>query len=225
MLGAINNKIINDIEEFLKIINGRISIIYGKPRVGKTTFTLLISKKFENPLYIRIDKNIDIDTIKKLNPKITIYDLNLEYPYSLRYLLDTILGNREYQNLSPNIRKYLEQYKKDYDLIIIDSLSNIKPIFVDEFNPNKELKYRNFLDHIGLKLEQIKERKNISSIIICHESLRDFENKEIGPRLPEIFERHIDAIFKLEENNGKRYLLLEFIRNWDDIELESFFGR
>jgi len=148
-------------EQLVNKIKGKVALIFGPSMAGKTTLALHLSKYFKKPIYFRIDKNLDDSEIKKINENLEIVDVN---SYS------DLLSHLNYQNL------------RGYDLAIIDSLTGLNEELEQRYKPPKLYLELSRMQRIVIfRLSRMKPF--ITSLIVTHSRLEDFETRAIGPSI------------------------------------------
>jgi len=174
-------------EQLAKKIKGKVTLVFGPSMVGKTTLALHLSKYFENPLYFRIDRNIELEEIAKINENIKVTDING---------YEDLLGHLDYKNL------------RNYDLVIIDSLTGLNEELEQRYRPPKlYLELSRMQRVIIFRLSRVKPF--VTSLIITHSRLEDFETRAIGPSINNKVLKHIDLVLQVQKDrNGNRIVKL-----------------
>jgi len=160
----------------------KLTVLFGQPLTGKTTFAMHLAKEFSRVAVIKVDKNYSVED----------YGINARvFPVSRpRDVLDAI----------SQIPAYEDQ------LVIVDSITSLDAYFMPEEPEKDDPRVANrrarFCDAVMMGLQ--KFRKGGAVLVIAHEAIKDFQTKEVGPRMNVIALRHADQVLRLTVENGKR---------------------
>jgi len=179
-----------DFEKLKKALKGKVTVLYGNYGVGKTIFSLLFSKNFRNSTFVVIDKNYHSEYYK-INPKAKFIDVN-----GVWQLRQAVKG----------------LHKSEDTLVVVDSITTIQSELVGEkgFSPRAYLEYNNTCDWITNQLSKLKPE--VTSVIIAHERIKDWESQQAIPRFNPIALRNVDIQLRMVMENGKRKLQFTFAR-------------
>ena len=174
-------------EKLAQKIKGKVVLVFGPSMVGKTTLALHLSKYFESPLYFRIDRNIDLEKIKKINENLKVIDVNS---------YNELLQQLDYKQL------------KNYDLVIVDSLTGLNEELEARYRPPKlYLELSRMQRQVIFRLSRVKPF--VTSLIITHSRLEDFETRTIGPSINNKVLKHIDLVLQVyKDREGNRIVKL-----------------
>jgi len=190
-------KDVNGIKQFEEKVKGKVAVLFGQYMIGKTLLALQLARNFKNPLILKIDTNYPAEYYEI--SKATIKDIQNQY----------------------SIINEIKNIPKSTDLVVIDSITSLQSMIVGEkmFSPRAYLEYNNLCDWIAKKLGDLKKIQGLTSILIAHERLKDWESKEVVPRVNQIMLRHIDVMFRMvREDNGDRVVKLVFERKVDQVK-------
>lgn len=179
-----------DFEKLKKALKGKTVVLYGNYGVGKTIFSLLFSKQFKNSVFLVIDKNY-YSEYYKINPKAKFIDIHNVW----------------------QLRQSIKSLQKSSDtLVVVDSITTIQSEIVGEkgFSPRAYNEYNNTCDWITNQLSKLKPE--VTSIIIAHERIKDWESQEAIPRFNPIALRNVDVQLRMVMERGKRKLNFTFAR-------------
>lgn len=121
-------------EEEVEKTNAKIIAISGASGVGKSTFSTFLAKNVENLKVLLLDFNLEenqVRTILKIKKQpqyennIKNMIMNIGKNLDVLCHLDFIFANKDKINYL-QIQEILNQLKKEYDLIIIDTSSNLE---------------------------------------------------------------------------------------------------
>ena len=169
----------NLLQQFAEKIKGKLVLVWGPSLSGKTTFVLNVSRYFNKPLYFRIDKNLSYDQIKEYSSSIEIVDVNT------------------YDQLLLELKK---EDIKDYDLLIVDSLTGLNESLMQVYKPPKLYnEIANSQSLIMYKLASFKP--NITSIVVTHSRIEDFEKRTVGPSINNKVLKYVDLAYKVIRND------------------------
>jgi len=196
---AISENIFNQVKNRIK---GKTCILYGEPFVGKSIFSLNLSKYFKNSTLLLIDRNY-IDEYFSINPSIKVLKVNS--PKQLEYY----------------ISKEIEQ--KEDQIVIVDSITSLAPFFIKETyaTPREMKSFSDFVDKVVRNLSYLKPT---TSLIVTHEKIKSFESKEIVPRINMIALRHCDVVLRMWIEDSERKVAVVRERKMPENFDFSFFG-
>lgn len=171
-----------NLQQFKEKINGKVVILFGKAWVGKSIFTLTLSNLFTHTKVFLIDRNYSQDFFK-INPKANIVEIETPKQLDLMLSKETVLEDK---------------------LIVIDSITTLQTNFIKDsyFSPRAYLEFNNFSDKIANMLSKLTPK--VTSIVIAHEKIRDWQTQEAVPRVNWTMLRNTDMLVRLFEENGKR---------------------
>jgi len=172
-------------EELLKFketIKGKVVVLFGKAWIGKSLFTLTLSKLFTHVKIFLVDKNYPSDFFK-INPNANITEV--ENPKQLDLMIS-------------------KENSLDDKLIVIDSITTLQTSFIKEsyFSPRAYLEFNNFSDKIARKLAELTPKT--TSILIAHEKIKDWQTQEAIPRINWTMLRNTDMLIRMYQEDGKR---------------------
>ena len=196
---AISENVFNQVKNRIK---GKTCILYGEPFVGKSIFSLNLSKYFKNSTLLLIDRNY-IEEYFSINPNIKVLKVNS--PKQLEYY----------------ISKEIEQ--KEDQIVIVDSITSLAPFFIKEtYATPREMK--SFSDFVDKVVRSLSNLKPTTSLIVTHEKIKSFESKEIVPRINMIALRHCDVVLRMWIEDSERKVAVVRERKMPESFDFSFFG-
>jgi len=149
------------------------------------------AREFKNAILYKIDKNYNA---KDYNFGGIVHEIYS--PKQLLYLIDQV---REVP---------------DDCLTIIDSITSLDSYFIGEDpvkdDPRVNNRRARFCDAVMLKLQRFKTKGCV--LVIAHEAIKNFETREVGPRMNKIALRHADALIHIVEEDGRRKLKRTMVR-------------
>lgn len=190
-----------NMKKFKDKIQGKVVCLYGQAWVGKSLFTLTLSKYFRTAKLFLVDKNYPQEFFK-INPNLQV--IEIDSPRQLDLAISK----------TPSL---------DDQLIIIDSITTLQTEFIREtyFSPRAYVEFNNFSDKIARHLTALTPRT--TSIVIAHEKIKNWEKKETAPRLNWVFLRNIGMIVHMVQEDDKRKIIIEKERELPN-KVEFYFG-
>ncbi len=170
---------LNDYKPIYAKIKGKVAIIFGKSFAGKTTLAHVLTNFFKKTLYIAVDKNFDPEFFKEIAS-------NVEYRrvYSVQQFKGVI---RSLQN------------ENNHDYIVIDSITSVASyILQGDPSPRKYNQLNSLYDWVFGVLSNLKPK--VTSVIIAHDKLKDFESQETVPKMSINSLRHVDVVLRIADN-------------------------
>jgi hypothetical protein len=178
------------LQEFKEKIKGKVVVLYGQAWIGKSLFTLNLSKLFSFPKLFLIDNNYTQDYFN-INPKIQV--VRIEDPKQLDQIIQ-------------------KEPPLEDKLIIIDSITTLQTSFISKsyFSPRAYNEFNNFSDKIAKKLSELKPKT--TSILIAHEKIQDWDKKIVVPRINFTMLRNCDVRVRMYLEDGQRKIRIEAMR-------------
>jgi len=168
-------------------IKGKVALFFGPSMAGKTTLALYVSLHYEKPLYLRVDKNLTVEEITNFNKNIDVRDV-----YSYEGLLSELSDPSKLRT---------------YDLIIVDSITGLNEELEARYKPPKlYLELSRMQRQVIFRLNAVKPV--ITSIVITHSRLSDFEKKIIEPSLNNRVLKFVDVVYYIYKEGDKRKVKL-----------------
>ncbi len=164
---------------------GKLTVLFGEPMVGKTTFAMLLAKSFTHKAVIHIDKNYEVSDY--------LDDARVFEVYEPSQVMEAISKIPAY----------------DDTIVIVDSITSLDAFFVTDptkDDPRVNNRRARFCDAVMLRLQKFKKRGAV--IVIAHEAIKNFSTGEVGPRMNKVALRHADQILRMLIEQGKRKLKL-----------------
>ena len=188
---SIFDKIINNLDE------KTISVVFGKPAIGKTTLTYLYLidtiKKGRKVIYIDTEGGFSIERVRQLNSEIDIKNILIFSPKSFEEQEKTIL----------KLNKYLKS-SKNIGLVIIDSLVMLYRLKLGDEKKHFQKINSSLGEQLRL-LTQISRSFNIPILAtnqmykIFDENSEEYKNKMVGGLTIEYWAK---TIIELDDPNG-----------------------
>ena len=173
-------KKINTLEEKAKWTKGSLVLIWGSSMAGKTTLALNLSRFFEKPLYIKIDKNVPDEQIKGINTGIEIKEAST---YS-------------------ETREIIKSIGKAFDLIIVDSLTGLNEELYQQYRPPRVFNEIAINQNI-IMYELNKLKPFVTSFVVTHARIADFETRRLEPNINNRVLKFVDKmmyVYRDEKN-------------------------
>jgi len=164
---------------------GKLTVLFGEPLVGKTTFAMHVAKQFKHKVVIHIDKNYDV---RDYLPDAKVYEVSEPIQ-----VLEAISKTPAYEDT----------------IVIVDSITSLDSFFIGDptkDDPRVANRRMRFCDAVMLRLQKFKSHGAV--IVIAHEAIKNFQTKEVGPRMNKVALRHADQILRMVVENGKRKVKL-----------------
>jgi len=175
------------LEQFKKEIQGKVVILYGQAWIGKSLFVLNLSNLFTFSKLFLIDNNYTEEYFK-INPKLQV--VRIENPKQLEQFI-------------------LREPSLDDKLVIIDSITTLQTAFIREsyFSPRAYNEFNNFADKVAKRLSELKPK--VTSILIAHEKISDWEKRIVTPRVNWTMLRNCDVKVRMYYEDGIRKVRIE----------------
>ncbi len=194
------------VQQFYEEIKGKFVVLFGNPMVGKTTLAHFVSRHFEHTVYFKIDKNFSREDYRHVASNINYIEINT--PQGILKVLNDML-----------------YHPPKGALVVVDSITSLDSFFTpqDPTNPSPRMENARtrFIDAVFQKLAQLKD-KGCTVLVLSHEKIADFKTGEVMPRFNRIALRHIDRMYRLAIENGKRKIVRVKFRKPSEVREDEF---
>jgi len=200
-----NEKKSDVFEAFKQHFSNKTVLLWGEPMVGKTTFSLLLAKKFTKTILIKTDLNYDVSDVKSV----------AGFEIIIREILDI--------DELFSVMKQLRNMSISGYLIILDSISTLYDRIMEKYRDNRPLamnKYRDLVGYCVTVLSEMKKKGN--TIVIIAHSRTDWKSGEVEARVPKFLLKNIDAEVKMYTTDKGRKLEVVNVRNFKNIKEDVY---
>jgi len=192
-------------ETFKKLFSNKTILLWGEPMVGKTTFSLLLAKKFGPAVLIKTDLNYDVSDAKAIAGSGLIVKEILDID-------DLFIVMKQLRNA--NLSGYV---------IIFDSISTLYDRIMEKYRDNRPLamnKYRDLVGYCITVLSELKKKGN--TIVIIAHARTDWKTGELEARVPKFLLKNIDAEVRMDLSEKGRKLEVVNVRDFKNIKEDVY---
>jgi len=190
-------------ETFKKLFSNKTVLLWGEPMVGKTSFSLLLAKKFGLAVLIKTDLNYDASDAKAVAGGGIIVKEILDID-------DLFIVMKQLRNLNGY-------------LIIFDSISTLYDRIMEKYRDNRPLamnKYRDLVGYCITVLSELKKKGN--TIVIIAHARTDWKTGELEARVPKFLLKNVDAEVKMSLTEKGRKLEVVNVRDFKNIKEDVY---
>lgn len=201
--------------------------VFGDFGVGKTTFSLQTAinstKSGKSVIYIFTKPNFPYEKIMMISKFSKFIENNIQFIQILNFVeLYRLIFNLEFLILD-----YLSQNKPKYNLIIIDSITNLYKLELNKDNKEKNYSLNYQLNQILANLTYFNKKYEIDVLIVNELNRKIIEDQIIevqsGGKVMEFWVKYTLKIIKTEKLNERKFFFTN-ISLQNSVEFTSNLG-